>query len=115
MSIHFGTTKVTLNVRPGPSQNPVLFQLKPGDKVEASEIKDGWWKLSKVIRGSNTLALPAQACFAYEGENNGYITLDRTEDTPPTDPSPTPAYVFIQFDDGVGGLTPGDFYDLRKP
>lgn len=81
-SKYFGEVKVTLNVRPAPSQNPVLFKLLLKDKVEASAIADGWWKLSKVVRGSNVLALPAQDCFAYQGENNGYISLDKTEDSP---------------------------------
>lgn len=115
MSKYFGEVKVTLNVRPAPSQNPVLFKLLLKDKVEASEIRDGWWKLSKVTRGSNVLALPAQDCFAYQGENNGYISLDRTEDTPPVViPSEYPDYIFLQLSDGNGGLLAGKFYDVRE-
>lgn len=114
MSKYFGTVKVTLNVRPAPDMNPVLFQLKIGDKVEASLVTNGWWKIVKVTRGTNVLALPAGNLYAFQGASNGYITLDRVEDTP-VDPTPSeyPPYIIVQIPDSSGILMPAKYYDLR--
>ena len=82
-----GTVLVTLNVRPQPDGLPVLFKLFIGDKVETPETPiNGWWRLTKVTRGTNVIRLPSTLCYAYEGASNGYIRLDEST-TPPVDPT----------------------------
>lgn len=72
----------SLNIRATPS-GTYLGKLNLNDKVEASVIVTGWWKLSKITRGGVNIPLPAPDCYAYEGSTHGYIRLDETIVDPP--------------------------------
>lgn len=100
-----GKVLVNLNIRSGPSTTfAVLAQLAPNDVVEATANPNGWWKLSKITRGTQNIPLPAVECYAYEGDNVGYI---QTLSTAP-DPAPViPAEVFL-------GWTMPDGTEVRR-
>jgi len=96
-----GTVLVNLNVRPAPSTNPVYMTLFPGDKVETeSPIEAGWWKLSKITRNGVVKPLPAPVCYAYQGENNGYIRIDDVVVPPPPPTEVTLKHTIKVYSDG---------------
>lgn len=86
-----------LNIRPRPAVeinvNPI-GRILANDIVEASEEVGGWWKLTKITRGTQAIALPAAECYAYEGATNSYIQ----DITPP--PVPSEEYI-LHVKDGV--------------
>lgn len=83
----YGTviTTTTLAIRSGPGTNyEKVGDLMPGDKIEASEILGGWWKLTKITRGMTSPIIN----LGYSYANSGlYIRTD----APPTPPAPVPA------------------------
>lgn len=93
----YGKVLVGLNIRPTPgtTQNPI-GQLKINDLVEAVINSSGWWKLSKITRGGQNIALPATDCWAYEGATNGYIQPI----APPGDVVPVKLTGVLEMSDG---------------
>jgi hypothetical protein len=85
-----------LNIRPvaGTTQ-AAIGKLKKFDRVEASEEINGWWKLTKITRAGVNVPLPGPVCFAYEGDNNGYIT-DLTPPPSPADDKPVKVTIQLQ-------------------
>ena len=87
-----------LNIRPTASINlPAIGKLKQFDQVEASNEFDGWWKITKITRTGSNVPLPGLMCFAYEGDNNGYIK----DLTPQPVPSKTITKAVVYFDDNT--------------
>lgn len=85
-----------LNIRPvAGTAEAAIGKLKKGDRVEASgEWNNGWWGITKITRANVNVPLPGPLCFAFEGENNGYIK-DIT-------PAPVPTGEFmLHVKDGV--------------
>jgi hypothetical protein len=54
-----------------------LGLLQFNDLVEATVIESGWWRLSKITRGTNVIALPGPVCWV-----NGEFILDTTVTSP---------------------------------
>jgi hypothetical protein len=90
-----------LNIRAAPNTSGAkIGQLTRNDKVEASEIIGGWWKLTKITQEGINVKLPAATCYAYQGEGNGYIRLDETIPDPPVGDTVT---VTVTTADGKSG------------
>ena len=95
-SMYQGTvTTSQLNIRPGASTAQAsIGKLNYGDKIEASVVETGWWKLTKITRGTTNMPLPAEICYAYEGATKGYIRTDAIVE-PPVDPAGYPNKIKI--------------------
>lgn len=85
-------TTVTLQIRNGPGTSYAdVGDLKYGDKVEASEIIGGWWKLTRITRAGVDLPVPANG---HASAGNGvYIKTDAVLTEPPTEPATFPPRV----------------------
>jgi hypothetical protein len=85
-----------LNIRPvaGTTENPIGRLIK-GDLVEASGEVAGWWKLTKITRADQSVALPRPVCYAYEGLNNGYI-----KDLTPAPTGDKPKKITLEMESG---------------
>lgn len=102
-AMYQGTVLVSqLNIRPqSNTSQPKIGQLNLDDKIEASAIENGWWKLMRITRGNVNVPLPAPICYAYEGATHGYIRLD-AQSQPPTVPSVYPGKLKITLPDENG-------------
>lgn len=90
MTLYKGTVTatVTLQIRNGPGTNYTdIGDLHFGDKLEASEIIGGWWKLTKITR-TNGVVVGGGTDSMYAFANSGaYIRTDSVE-TPPAQTFP---------------------------
>lgn len=70
-----GRVLVNLNIRStaGVTATNKIGSLLAGDMVEANMKVNGWWSLTSISRNGTLIPLPATPCYAYEGENQGYI------------------------------------------
>jgi lysozyme len=93
-----GKVLVNLYIRPTAStQFTPVGQLAPNDIVEGA-VAAGWWKLSKWTRGGVVMTLPRLECYAYQGDNSGYI---QTVTVPPvTPPAVTLKHTIKVYSDG---------------
>jgi lysozyme len=87
MTVYKGTVTATatLQVRNGPGTNYAdVGDLHYGDKVEASEVIGGWWKLTRITRAdaSTTMVLSNGTSFAFSN-NGAYIRTDAVIAEPP--------------------------------
>lgn len=97
MTLYKGTviTTVTLQLRSSPESTPTndIGDLRPGDKLEASAIVNGWWKITSVN---------GQARSGYAFANAGrYIRTDAEIADPPAEPpTVTLTHTIKVFSDG---------------
>ena len=104
--VYKGTALTTLNIRPTASTaQPSLGKLQAGDKLGASSVTNGWWKLTSITRGSTNVPLPAAECYAYEGSNKSYIRTDSVVVDPPPPADTEDVKVVVDIVDGVTTVT----------
>ena len=79
-----GTVLVGLNIRPSAdTTQSVIGKLQVNDKLEADDVLNGWWHLTKITRAGANVPLPESNCYAYEGASQGYIRTDAVVTPPP--------------------------------
>jgi hypothetical protein len=74
-----------------------IGRLKYNDRVEASVVEEGWWKLSKITRGTTNIPLPGPVCWA-NGKSIAQVT---TPPPPPPDTEPKIVIILATYDDGT--------------
>jgi hypothetical protein len=103
MAIYKGTViaTATLQIRNGPGTSYTdTGDLHNGDKLEASEIIGGWWKLTKILRTSGVVIdVGTDSMYAYSN-NGAYIRTDAVLPEPPPPAEEPPAFIVAHWVNG---------------